>query len=83
MSNNDCHTTWRQDFLGTSVMYTVLTGEKMCFLVAPTQSNFELFNQYNSQETDAQILDLISLRNISLYIADFHYVRYVLGYQTN
>ena len=78
VSNDGCQTTWHQDFSATSVMYTVLTGEKIFFLVAPTQSNIELFNQYTSQETDAQLVDPILIANNSPNVAEFHCIQNVL-----
>ena len=78
VSNDGCQTTWHQDFSATSVMYTVLTGEKIFFLVAPTQSNIELFNQYTSQETDAQLVDTILIANNSPNVAEFHCIQNVL-----
>ena len=79
VSNDGCQTTWHQDFSATSVMYTVLTGEKIIFfLVAPTQSSNELFNQYTSQETDAQLVDPILICNNSPNLAEFHCIQNVL-----
>ena len=78
VSNDGCQTTRRQDFSATSVMYTVLTGEKIFFLVAPTQCNIELFNQYTSQETDAQLVDLTLICVNSPNVAEFHCIRNVL-----
>ena len=59
VSNDGCQTTWHQDFSATSVMYTVLTGEKIFFLLAPIKANLDLFEQYTSQETDTQLVDLV------------------------
>ena len=39
ISNDGCQTTWHTDFSSTSVFYTVLTGSKTFFLVAPTEDN--------------------------------------------
>ena len=72
VSNDRCQTTWHQDFSATSLMYTVLTGEKILFLVAPTQSNIEIFNQNTSQETDVQMMDLILRCIDSPTVAEFH-----------
>ena len=50
--NDGCQTTWHTDFSSTSVFYTVLTGSKTFFLVAPTENNMELFNAWSKQERD-------------------------------
>jgi len=52
VSNDGCQTTWHTDFSSTSVFYTVLTGSKTFFLVAPTDNNMELFNTWSKQERD-------------------------------
>ena len=52
VSNDGCQTTWHTDFSSTYVVYTVLTGSKTFFLVAPTDNNMELFNTWSKQERD-------------------------------
>ena len=78
VSNDGCQTTWHEDFSAMSLMYTVLTGEKIFFLLAPTQSNIELFNQYTNQETDAQLVDLILICINSPNVIEFHCIQNVL-----
>ena len=78
VSNDGCQTTWHQDLSVTPVMYTVLTGEKIFFLVAPTQSNIELFNQYTSQEADKQLVDLILICINSPNVAEFHCIQNIV-----
>ena len=68
VSNDGCQITWHQDISATSVMDTVLTVEKIFFLMAPTQSNIELFNQYTSQEPR----DRRTVSRLNLNIAEFH-----------
>ena len=71
VSNDGCQTTWHQDISATSVMYTVLTGEKIVFLMAPTQSNIELFNQYTSQEPR----DRRTVSRLNVNVAEFHCIQ--------
>ena len=78
VSNDGCQTTWHQDLSVTPVMYTVLTGEKIFFLVAPTQSIIELFNQYTSQEADKQLVDLILICINSPNVAEFHCIQNIV-----
>ena len=51
-SQDGCQTSWHQDFSATSVLYTVLTGEKIFFLIAPTEKNLKLFYDWFQQQTD-------------------------------
>ena len=43
LSQDGCQIFWNQDFSATSVLYTVLAGEKKIFLVAPTKKNLKLW----------------------------------------
>lgn len=52
VSQDGCQTTWHQDFTSTSVMYTVLSGQKTFFVIAPTSHNLKLFEEFNEKETD-------------------------------
>ena len=52
LSQDGCQTTWHQDFSATSVFYTVLTGEKIFFIVKPTVKNQKLFDRWDDSETD-------------------------------
>ena len=52
ISQDSAHTTWHQDFSATSVFYTVLKGEKVFFLVKPTENNLEVFKKWPKAETD-------------------------------
>ena len=39
VTQDSAHTTWHQDYSSTSVFHTVLTGEKIFFLVKPSKKN--------------------------------------------
>ena len=43
LSQDKCQTFWHQDFSATSVLYTVLTSEKIFFLIAPHRKEPETF----------------------------------------
>ena len=74
---------WMPDHLAPGLLCNVRDvhctyGREDFFLVAPTQSNIELFNQYTSQETDAQLVDPILIANNSPNVAEFHCIQNVL-----
>ena len=68
ISNHGCQTTWHTDFSSTSVFYTVLTGSKTFFLVAPTENNMELFNTGSQQERDDMYVVIIH-QGISAFVS--------------
>ena len=52
VTQDSAHTTWHQDYSSTSVLYTVLAGEKIFFLVKPTKKNLEIFKKWSDAEND-------------------------------
>ena len=53
VTQDSAHTTWHQDYSSTSVFYTVLTGEKIFFLVKPSKKNLSIFERWSNAENDA------------------------------
>ena len=53
VTQDSAHTTWHQDYCSTSVFYTVLTGEKIFFLVKPSKKNLSIFERWSNAENDA------------------------------
>ena len=53
VTQDSAHTTWHQDYSSTSVFYTVLTGEKIIFLVKPSKKNLSIFERWSNAENDA------------------------------
>ena len=52
VTQDSAHTTWHQDYSSTSVFYTVLTGEKIFFLVKPSKKNLSNFERWSNAEND-------------------------------
>ncbi|GMS86493.1 hypothetical protein PENTCL1PPCAC_8668, partial [Pristionchus entomophagus] len=52
MSAEDSYTGWHIDFHGSSVWYHVLRGEKVFFIVAPTEENLQRYEEYLKDEKD-------------------------------
>lgn len=52
VTQDSAHTTWHQDYSATSVFYTVITGEKIFFLVKPTEKNLKIFDKWSDAEND-------------------------------
>ena len=46
VTQDSAHKTWHQDYSSTSVFYTVLTGEKIFFLVKPSKTNLSIFERW-------------------------------------
>lgn len=54
VTQDSAHTTWHQDYSATSVFYTVVTGEKIFFIVKPTKKNLQIFENWSNAENDVK-----------------------------
>ena len=52
VTQDSANTAWHQDYSTTSVLYTVLTGEKIFFLVKPSKKNLSIFERWSNAEND-------------------------------
>ena len=47
VSNDQCLTPWHVDFSSTTAFYTVAQGQKIFWLMVPTSSNLQLFEEWS------------------------------------
>ncbi|XP_046878484.1 lysine-specific demethylase 7A [Hypomesus transpacificus] len=55
MGVKDCYTDFHIDFGGTSVWYHVLWGEKIFYLIKPTQTNLALYEAWSSSPNQSEV----------------------------
>ncbi|KAM6986360.1 lysine-specific demethylase 7B-like isoform 1-T1 [Aplochiton taeniatus] len=55
MGVKDCYTDFHIDFGGTSVWYHVLWGEKIFYVIKPTQTNLALYEAWSSSSNQSEV----------------------------